>query len=283
MKHELFFCDPAVDTPVMPCDEPLIMDSHGSRIFGRLLRPAFYDDTSAAPIVMMMHGHPGGDRNLDIAAYLRANGYAVAYFSYRGIWGSQGDYCLSHNIEDVISVAAYLRENAAQYRIDPDRFYLFGHSMGGFSALNAMAAGLKVSGAILMAPCDTGYMYLHQPERFGPVLMNCKKSGYFRLPCEDYMEQDAAIHAKDWYFPNLATRLDASIPYRFIGGARDITTPPQQHILPLLNRLQELGADARYTEFDDGHAFPISRVRLARTTLGWLSEIEAGQNKKSGY
>ena len=93
------------------------------------------------------------------------------------------------------------------------------------------------------------------------------------------MEQDASLHADDWYFPNLAIRLDASIPYRFIGGARDITTPPQQHILPLLNRLQELGADARYTEFDDGHAFPISRVRLARTILGWLSEMEAGQNK----
>ena len=274
MRHELFFCDPAADTPVMPCDEPLIMESHGSRIFGRLLRPAFYDEASTAPIVLMMHGHPGGDRNLDIAAYLRTNGYAVAYFSYRGIWGSQGNYCLSHNIEDVITVAAYLRENAAQYRIDPDHFYLFGHSMGGFSALNAMAAGLKVCGAILMAPCDTGYKYLHAPKEFAS-LMECKKIGYFHLPTEDYMEQDAAQHAEEWYFPNLAERLDAAVPYRFIGGARDVTTPPQQHILPLLNRLQERGVDARYTELDDGHMFPVSRVRLARLALSLISEMEA--------
>ena len=275
MNTELFFRDPAPDTPVMPFDEPLIMDSHGSRIFGRLLRPAFYDETSTAPVVLMLHGHPGGDRNLDIAAYLRANGYAVAYFSYRGIWGSQGDYCLSHNIEDVATVTAYIREHAAQYRVDPDRFYLFGHSMGGFSALNAMAAGLKVSGAILMAPCDTGHMFLNQPERFGPVLMDCKKNGYFHLPTEDYMENDAAQHAEEWYFPNLAERLDASIPYRFIGGARDVTTPPRQHILPLLERLQALGRDVRYTELDDGHMFPISRVRLARLALSLLSEMEA--------
>ena len=46
MREELFFQDPAADTPVMPWDEPLIMESHDSRIFGRLLRPAFYDDTT---------------------------------------------------------------------------------------------------------------------------------------------------------------------------------------------------------------------------------------------
>lgn len=273
MREELFLQDPAADTPVMPWNEPLIMDSHGSRIFGRLMRPAFYDDTSTAPLVLMMHGQPGGDNNVDVAAYLRAHGYAAATFSYRGVWGSHGDYCLSHNIEDVISVVNYLRENATANRIDPQRVYLFGHSMGGFSALNAIAAGLKVSGAILMAPCDIGYRYLYHQEAVTSGLRNSVQTGYFHMPTADYMEQDLAQHAAEWHFPNMAPRLDPSIPYRFIGGARDVTTPPEQHIRPLLNRLQELGLDFRYTELNDGHMFPVSRVKLAKTVLGFLESM----------
>ena len=273
MNTELFFRDPAPDTPVMPWDETLIMESHGSRIFGRLLRPAFSDETSTAPVVLMMHGQPGGDKNLDVAAYLRANGLAVAYFSYRGVWGSHGDYCLSHNIEDVISVAAYLRENAAKYRIDPQRLYLFGHSIGGFSALNAMAAGLKVSGAILMAPCDIGYRYLYHQEAVTTALRNSVQTGYFHMPAEDYMERDLAEHAAQWHFPQLASRLDPAIPYRFIGGARDVTTPPEQHIRPLLDLLQERGVDVTYTELNDGHMFPVSRARLATLTLEYLRQM----------
>ena len=46
MNTELLFRDPAPDTPVMPWDESLIMESHGSRIFGKLLLPAFYDEAS---------------------------------------------------------------------------------------------------------------------------------------------------------------------------------------------------------------------------------------------
>ena len=134
----------------------LNLDSHGSRIFGRLLLPDFFDKESRCPVVLMLHGHPGGDKNLDIAEALRANGYAVAVISYRGVWGSHGDYLLSHNIEDVIATVAYLRQNAAEFRLDPEKVFLFGHSMGGFSALNAMARGLQVSGVVLMAPYDAG-------------------------------------------------------------------------------------------------------------------------------
>ena len=273
MREELFFQDPAADTPVMPWDESLHINSHGSRIFGRLLRPAFYDDTSTAPVVVMMHGQPGGDKNLDIAAHLRAHGYAAVTFSYRGIWGSHGDYCLSHNIEDVVSVVAYLRENAVKYRIDPQKVYLFGHSMGGFSALNAIAAGLHVSGAVLMAPCDIGYRYLYHQEAVTAALRDSVQTGYYHMPTEDYMEQDLAQHAADWHFPNIAAQLDRTIPYRFIGGTKDVTTPPEQHIRPLLDKLQELGADVQYTELNDGHMFPVSRVKLAKTALGFLAAM----------
>ena len=69
-----------------------------------------YLDEGQGDVVLMLHGHPGGDKNLDIGEALRANGFAVAVMSYRGVWGSHGNYLLSHNIEDVISAVDFLRE-----------------------------------------------------------------------------------------------------------------------------------------------------------------------------
>ena len=251
----------------------LLMDSDGHRIFGRLLLPAFYDETSTCPVIVMLHGHPGGDKNLDVAEALRAHGFAVAIGAYRGIWGSQGDYLLSHNIEDTIVTVEYLRKRATDWRLDPDRIYLYGHSMGGFSALNAMARGLKVSGAVLMAPCDTGYRHLYAPQGV-KGLMDCKANGYFRLSSEHAMEEDIEANARQWYFPNLVSKLDKTIPYCFIGGTNDATTPPEQHIVPMLTAMQEQGFDVCYHLLEDGHMFPRHRATLARIALEHFQKAE---------
>jgi dipeptidyl aminopeptidase/acylaminoacyl peptidase len=248
----------------------LVFESHGSRLFGRLLLPDFFDRESRCPVVVMLHGHPGGDKNLDIGEALRANGFAVAVFSYRGVWGSHGDYLLSHNIEDVISAVDFLRQNAATYRLDSDKVYLFGHSMGGFSALNAMARGLQVSGAVLMAPCDTGYRHLYAPQGV-KGLMDSKEKGYFHLASENAMEEDIEANAEEWYFPNLVAKLDKSIPYCFIGGSNDTTTPPEHHIVPMLTVMQEQGFDVCYHLLEDGHMFPLHRATIARIALEHFS------------
>ena len=199
----------------------LVFESHGSRLFGRLLLPDFFDRESRCPVVVMLHGHPGGDKNLDIGEALRANGFAVAVFSYRGVWGSHGDYLLSHNIEDVISAVDFLRQNAATYRLDSDKVYLFGHSMGGFSALNAMARGLQVSGAVLMAPYDAGYKYLYDRPNFDGVMAS-KNRGYFHLASENALEEDAAENAESWNFRNLLPKFNKNFPFCFIDGKQDI-------------------------------------------------------------
>ena len=42
--------------------------------------------------VLLLHGRPGNERNLDLAQVLRRNGRNVIYFNYRGAWGSQGEF-----------------------------------------------------------------------------------------------------------------------------------------------------------------------------------------------
>ena len=237
----------------------LNLDSHGSRIFGRLLLPDFFDKESRCPVVLMLHGHPGGDKNLDIAEALRANGYAVAVISYRGVWGSHGDYLLSHNIEDVIATVAYLRQNAAEFRLDPEKVFLFGHSMGGFSALNAMARGLQVSGAVLMAPYDAGYKYLYDRTNFDGV-MACN----FHLSSENALEEDAAANAEGWNFRNLLSKLDKTISYSFIDGTKDTTS---EHMGPVVEEMKQAGFRVSYHLLEDGHMFPLHRATIARIAL----------------
>lgn len=269
--------DPDPSALVKPYVEALRVESHGSILFGYAYHPAFYDQASKGPAVLMLHGHPGGDKNMDLAEHFRSNGYTVVVFSYRGVWGSHGNYCLSHNIEDTMVFAEYIRERANDWRIDPDRLFIFGHSMGGFAALNAMAAGTKVKGAILLAPCDMGYKYLYDKVAFDN-LMQSKERGCFTLPTDDYMEKDAEKHGEGWYFLNLLPKLDKSIPYRFIGGTTDVVTPPDKHALPLVQAMREEGYDVTYTELQDGHTFQNTRVRLAVETLQFLSEMDAECN-----
>ena len=246
----------------------ITFDSHGSRLFGRLLLPDFFDKESRCPVVLMLHGHPGGDKNLDIGEALRANGFAVAVMSYRGVWGSHGDYLLSHNIEDVISAVDFLRANADTYRIDPQKVFLFGHSMGGFSALNAMARGLKVSGAVLMAPYDAGYQYLYNRPNFDSV-MACKESGYFNLASENALEEDAAENAEKWSFRNLIASWDKRVPMAFIDGVKDTTSTKMG---PLVEEMKRAGFDVTCHLLEDGHMFPMHRATIARIAIEHFSK-----------
>ena len=269
--HEIFVLRDADPNAVaQPYGTYFIFESHGARVFGRIILPAFYDNESRCPVVLMLHGHPGGDKNWDFAEALRANGYAVMIFSYRGLWGSHGDYSMSHNIEDVICAVDELRKRADEFRLDPERVFLFGHSMGGFAALNAIARGAPVKGAVLLAPYDAGYMYCNCRERFDSV-MDCRKSGYFHLTSDDALHLDAEANAKDWDFRNLLTKFDKDFPFCFIDGKQDRTSA---HVGPVVEEMQKAGFRVTYHLLDDGHMFPLHRASLARIALTHFDSIK---------
>ncbi|MCB0461153.1 MAG: alpha/beta fold hydrolase [Flavobacteriaceae bacterium] len=104
--------------------------------------------------VILLHGLPGHERNLDIAQELRRNGKNVIFFNYRGAWGSQGDFLYTQCIEDVGKILDFLSkpENAETYKIKPDAFVLFGHSMGGGIALLAGANDSRVQKIAVYSP-----------------------------------------------------------------------------------------------------------------------------------
>lgn len=117
----------------------LQIKSSGSTMYGLAYTA---DRKGPHPTLVLLHGLPGNERGLDIAQSLRRAGYNVIYFNYRGTWGSKGTFAFKNAIDDVSAVVDYLTDslNKESLRVDPERIFLAGHSMG---AGIALIAGLK--------------------------------------------------------------------------------------------------------------------------------------------
>jgi len=250
-----------------------IIDSHGESIFGRFMLPALQAEQERAPVVVMLHGYPGLEQNMDMPPVLRRGGIATLYFSYRGVWGGHGYYSFSHLIEDTFTVVNWVREHADQYRVDPERIYLMGHSMGGFTALNAIAQGVNVRGAVIMAPCDMAMRYEDQPERFDGM-MKTAEQGYFRLEHANSLREDIGKNYKNWRFDAIADKIPQDMPLHFIGGTRDAAVPPEKHTKPIYNLLRARGMDVSYQELDAGHIFTPCRIALTNMVFDLVAKME---------
>ena len=90
------------------------------------------------PTLLLLHGYPGNERNLDLAQVIRAHGWNVIYFNYRGSWGSQGQFSFNNCIEDVVNVVEFCKKYQDSLQIDTSKIVLFGHSMGGWVCLKAL-------------------------------------------------------------------------------------------------------------------------------------------------
>lgn len=86
------------------------------------------------PAMVLVHG--GGwlmGSRMQIRTYgeeFAKAGYVTASISYR----TMPDYAFPYCLHDVKQAIRFLRENAAAYRIDPDRIIVFGESAGGHLA-----------------------------------------------------------------------------------------------------------------------------------------------------
>jgi len=90
------------------------------------------------PTLLLLHGYPGNERNLDLAQVVRAHGWNVIYFNYRGAWGSQGHFSFENCVQDVVNVVAFCKKYQDSLQVDTANIVLFGHSMGGWVCLKAL-------------------------------------------------------------------------------------------------------------------------------------------------
>ena len=88
--------------------------------------------------VLQVHGNAANISNhLPLVAWLPAAGYNVLLFDYRGFGRSDGRPSLDGVVADTRAALAWLR---ARRDLQPNRIVVIGHSLGGASALRAVAA-----------------------------------------------------------------------------------------------------------------------------------------------
>src|ERR1700678_4697025 len=151
------FTDPPADKAHPAAMAVLHIPSHGLLINGIVYQPA---GAGPHPTLVICHGLPGNEKNLDLAQAVRRAGWNAVTFNYRGSWGSPGNFRFAQNLEDARAVLDYLREpaNATRLGIDTKRVAMAGHSMGGWVTALTAANDPGLLGAILISASDMGEM-----------------------------------------------------------------------------------------------------------------------------
>ncbi|MDJ0866628.1 MAG: alpha/beta fold hydrolase [Myxococcota bacterium] len=229
------------------------------------------------PLVILLHGYPGEERNLDLAQAMRRAGWNVLFFHYRGAWGSGGSFSFAHALEDV-AAAVETAQSAAfaeRFRSDPERIALVGHSMGGFLALTTGSRLEAVDCVASLAGANLGALggaAARDPELAAGAAQSLDGwSGPIRGEGGEALVAELVARAADYDTRSRAAAL-APKPLLLVGGSRDTVTPTVQHHDPLVAALRAAGAarlDTLVLEAD--HAFSSRRIALARALTGWLA------------
>jgi pimeloyl-ACP methyl ester carboxylesterase len=232
------------------------------------------------PVVVLLHGFPGNEKNLDLAQDMRRAGYDVLYFDYRGSWGSPGEFSFTHCIEDGQAAVAYLREreNAKRFRADPKRIILIGHSMGGFVArfVGAKDPGIEAVGMISAADMGVDTVEavpLARRAEAVPMLAHAlADEGMAPLAgcTPKSLAQEVVAHADAWNTPRLAPKL-AGMPLLVVTSDDGLQASNDAFVAAVPK------ADAAHVtavHFATDHAYSDKRLELSATVLAWLRGVE---------
>jgi predicted alpha/beta-fold hydrolase len=119
--------DPAPDPVHPPLSAQVLVPSHGMGV-----NALFYlaGGVGPHPTVVLLHGFPGNEQNLDLAQAIRRAGWNALTLHYRGSWGSPGIFSIHHVMEDADAAVMFVRrpDIAAKFGIDTRRIVLGGHS-----------------------------------------------------------------------------------------------------------------------------------------------------------
>jgi len=226
------------------------------------------------PTVILMHGLPGNERNLDLAQAVRRAGWNVLAFTYRGAWGSPGEFSISNAMEDGAAALAYARSpEGAKLGVDTRRIVLMGHSLGGAVAALTAANGIP-AGLVLLDATNTGLRhqqmvsggeqgraeYLSRHDDFGNALHGATPAKI----ADEIISRGAA-----WDLDKVAPQLK-SIPLLSVYATRANATENKA----LVREVRRAGStNVTAVELDTGHAFTDQRIALSSTVVRWLLEL----------
>ena len=235
-------------------------DSDGHRLVGTLYLAR---GEEPKPTALLLHGCPGLEKNLDLAATLRDRGWNALLFHYRGCWGSAGRYDLRTIPRDVTAAVGCLADCP---QVNPGRIAVVGHSLGGWAAIVTAAAEPRLRAvAVYGAPARPGGTLALSPAQveleFTRFLATTPRE--FAAQRDEVAERMSALDAVAAISPR---------PLLIVHGTEDRWVPVAQ----ARELRARAGSPCRYVEVDGAnHAFAWHRAQLRVLIAGWLDETGA--------
>ena len=275
---------PAAITTDPPPDKayPAAIETFQILSHGAMLNALAYIAEGAGPhpVVILLHGFPGNEKNLDLAQTIRRDGWDVVYFDYRGSWGSPGDFSFTHSIEDTQSAIAYLRDatHAKKLRADPAYIVLIGHSMGGFLARYAGAQDPAIKAVGLISAADMGVDKVQslkpaqEKEAAARLAAHFAAEGMAPLAgcTPDSLAKEVIANASAWNIPNLAPKL-ATRPVLVI-TSDDGLAPSNDAFVAALHKAG--ATDISTVHLTTDHSYSDQRIALQKEVLVALESLQ---------
>lgn len=262
------YTDPPADAAAPARMAVIKIPTDGLAINGVVMVPA---GAGPHPTVILMHGLPGNEKNLDLAQTLRRAGWTVVTFNYRGSWGSPGEFRFAHVLEDAQAALAFARDpaNVAALQIDPAKIVLAGHSMGGWATLNTAAKTKGLMGVIGISAADMG-------ARGGggaagrPALVKMMSGNMESLAgvTPELMADELIAKGAGWTFAGAAPGL-AAAPL-LLTESDDGLGPASQ---ALAAAVRKAGGKVEEIHIATDHSYSGKRVALSATVLNWLAAL----------
>jgi pimeloyl-ACP methyl ester carboxylesterase len=260
------YTDPAVDAAHPARMEVLHIPTHGVLINGLVYAPP---GAGTHPTLVICHGLPGNEKNLDLAQTVRRAGWNAVTFNYRGSWGSPGSFRFAQNMEDADAVLAYLRDpaNAAKLGIDPKRIAIAGHSMGGWVAAHTASHDHALIGTILISMADMSLIAGISRDK-GVAEMADDMETLVGVTAES-MVDDLSVTAKNYVMFNAAPGL-VQMPLLAL-TSNDHLGPHTDSLIAAIKAKGGTKVTAMHVDTD--HGWSDHRIALESIILTWLAGL----------
>jgi pimeloyl-ACP methyl ester carboxylesterase len=260
------FTDPPADAAHPAAMSVLHIPSHGVLINGVVYSPS---GAGLHPTLVICHGLPGNEKNLDLAQAVRRAGWNAVTFNYRGSWGSPGAFRFTQNLQDADAVLSFLRNpaNAAKLGIDSKRIAIAGHSMGGWVVAHTAAHDHALLGAILISMGDIGQIgYL--PHDQAVAIMADNMEALSGVTAES-MAAEVTAHAKAFVVSGTAAGL-AQIPVLAL-TADDNLAPGTDALVEAIKAKGGTRVTSMHVATD--HSWSDHRIALESIVITWLAGL----------
>ena len=264
------FTDPPADNAHPASMQVVHIPTHGVSINGVLyLAPG----AGSHPIVVLLHGFPGNEQNLDLAQAIRRAGWSVLTLHYRGSWGSPGNFSFTHVYEDAQAALDFVRmpATAAKYALDTKRIAVVGHSMGGMAASIVGRDNPGLIGVGMISAADFGAI--------GGGAIPGGKAGLTNFMSENMeslagvtpamLADEAISHAKTWEFVEYAPGL---AKHKLLLVTSDDGLAKASDALAAAVRKQG-GKAVTEVHLATDHSYSGSRIALEAAVLRWLETL----------